>query len=105
MTIKCENLKTVLKYLLHLLEPSMVCTHQPDLLSACCSRSDKLEGLNHKGGGIEKKVGGIRNTGGIGMAGFLDWAGLRWRDRDSFFGGITFLAGLWNVSYFFTVCC
>ena len=32
------------------------------------------------------------------MAGFFDWAGLRWRDRDSFFGGITFLAGLWNVS-------
>ena len=27
----------------------MVCTHQPDLLSACCSRLDELEGSGHKG--------------------------------------------------------
>ena len=92
MLIKCENLK-LFKYILHLqpitlLQLFMVSTHQPDLLSACWSRSDKLEGSNHKGGGIEKKVCGIRITGGIMMVGFLDWPGKRWRDRDSFFGGI-----------------
>ena len=27
----------------------MVCTHQPDLFSACCSRKVELEGANHTG--------------------------------------------------------
>ena len=67
MAIKCENLKTVFKYLLHLLEPFMVCTHQPDLLSACCSRSDKLEGSNHKGGaaGLKKRLAGLEIQAGL----------------------------------------
>ena len=28
------------------------------------------------------------------MAGFLDWAGLRWRDRDSFFWRDYFFGGI-----------
>ena len=74
MAIKCENLRTVLKYLLHLqpftitlFQPFMVCTHQPDLLSACCSRSDKLEGSNHKGGaaGLKKRLAGLEIQVGL----------------------------------------
>ena len=34
----------------------MVCTHQPDLLSACCSRLDELEGLNHKASVVRRPV-------------------------------------------------
>ena len=39
--------------------------------------------------------GGIVDIGGIKMAGLWRQAGVRWRDRDSFFFGINFLAGLW----------
>ena len=62
----------------------MVHTHQPDLLSACCSRLYELEGSNHKGSaGLEIQ------------AGFFGWVGLRWQDWDNFFADYFLFAGSW----------
>ena len=44
-----------------------------------------------------EEKGGIGIIGGIMTAGLWRMVGLRWRDRDSFFFGIIFFSGLWNV--------